>query len=113
MSIDFRDPNGYRQLPGNGSAADAARDNVTDRRAQESGDRGADRSPAADSPAGRVELSRSARSLRSLAEAAQAGDGIDAERVERIRAEIAAGRYHVDAGKLADRMIELEQALLG
>ncbi len=112
MSIDFRDLNGYRQLPGQSSSADAARDAAMDRKATDAREAGADEAAAGESPAGKVNLSSSARNLRSLAEAAQSSEGIDAARVERIRAEIAAGRYHVDADKLADRMIDLERALL-
>ncbi|MEQ8861280.1 MAG: flagellar biosynthesis anti-sigma factor FlgM [Pseudomonadales bacterium] len=113
MSIDLRDLNGYRQLPGQGSPADATRDSAAssakESRGSEAADHSADRTAAAD----KVELSSTARTLRALADSAQLSDGIDSDRVARIREQIAEGRYHVDAGKLADRMIDLERALLG
>lgn len=112
MSIDFRDLNGYRQLPGQGTSAEVARETAADRAASE---RSVERAAAEDQSASsdRVELSPTARTLRTLEATAESTDGVDAARVERIRAEIASGRYHVDAGKLADRMIDLERTLLG
>lgn len=115
MSIDIRDLNGYRQLPGQGGAAsDKAGDSAAAERKHAAEQRAAAERAAAAEPAGadRVELSSTARNLRSLEESVQAGSGVDAARVERIRQEIAEGRYHVDADKLADRMIDLERALL-
>jgi len=110
MSIDIRDLNSSRQLPGQrtapdpagaaaGSGSGKARANAAAGEAVNSGDK--------------VALSPTAQSLKSLESAVSAGDGVDTARVERIRAQIAEGRYHVDADKLADRMIDLERTLLG
>jgi len=70
--------------------------------------------PEARTPDGdRVELSNTSRTLKALAEAARQGPEIDSARVERIRAEIAEGKYHVDAKRLAERIANLEAELQG
>lgn len=109
MSIDIRDLNNSRQLPGQRSAPDSA--GAAGGRDGKAGASGA--AGEAVSSGDKVALSATAQSLKSLESAVSASDGIDAAKVERIRAQIAEGRYHVDAGKLADRMIDLEQKLLG
>jgi negative regulator of flagellin synthesis FlgM len=106
MSMDIRDIQNHRhpvgQRPG-GDGADAAGRGEADR---------AGKTEAA--PAGeQVRLSAEAQNLKSLTEAARADGEVDTAKVEQIRQEIAEGRYHVDARKLADRMIDLERALLG
>lgn len=58
-----------------------------------------------------VTLSAEARTLRRLESRVAEADGFDGDRVERIRAAIAEGRYHVDADRLADKFIELENLL--
>lgn len=108
MSIDIRDLQNHRQLPGQRTAADSAgaagsRDDAAGASAESAPATGGDK----------VALSHTAKSMKSLESAVQASDGIDSAKVERIRAQIAEGRYHVDAGKLADRMIDLERTLLG
>lgn len=61
----------------------------------------------------RVDLSSTSRTLKALAESARQGPEIDAARVERIRAEIAEGKYHVDSSRLAERIADLEAELQG
>lgn len=103
MSIDLRDINNHRNLPGQRAVAES--------QGQSPGKR-----PAASSDsvaADKVQLSSTAQSMKSLEEAVHASDGIDTAKVDRIRAQIAEGRYHVDAGKLANHMMDLERALLG
>ncbi len=56
-----------------------------------------------------VELSEDARSLTRAADAA--GSGFDQARVDKIRAAIAEGRYHVDPERLAEKFLELETQL--
>lgn len=110
MSIDIRDLNNSRQLPGQRTAPDSAGAAAGGR----SGNAGVgDAAGEAVTSGDKVALSATAQSLKSLESAVSASDGIDTAKVERIRAQIAEGRYHVDAGKLADRMIDLEQKLLG
>jgi negative regulator of flagellin synthesis FlgM len=105
MSIDIRDLNGHRQLPGHrGVSGQTA---PADHGPRSSGD--------ARSSAGtdKVDLSQAARHLKALEQAAQTGGEFDAGKVESIRQQIAEGQYHVDAGKLAGHMIDLERELLG
>lgn len=54
-------------------------------------------------------------SALALQEAARADDSavIDAVRVERLRQALADGSYKVDAGRIADRMLALDQQLGG
>lgn len=66
-------------------------------------------SPKADD---QVRLTDSALALQ---QAARAGDApvIDSQRVERLRQALADGSYKIDAGRIADRMLALEQQLGG
>lgn len=54
-------------------------------------------------------------SALALQEAARTGDtsAIDSQRVEQLRQAVADGSYKVDAGRIADRMLALEQQLGG
>jgi negative regulator of flagellin synthesis FlgM len=54
----------------------------------------------------RVELSAQARELQAAREALSKMDAVDHEKVARIKAQIAAGTYKVDAAKIASKMIE-------
>ena len=60
----------------------------------------------------RVQLTDSARALQ---EAARTNDGatMDTKKVEQIRQALANGTYKVDAGRIADRMMSLENQLNG
>jgi negative regulator of flagellin synthesis FlgM len=59
----------------------------------------------------RVELSAQARELQAAREAIAKMDSVDHEKIARIKAQIAAGTYKVDAAKIASKMIE--ESLLG
>lgn len=64
--------------------------------------------PEADS----LRLTGEATGLRTIArELGAAPAGIDMERVNAIRASLADGSYRVDAQAVADRMLDLENAL--
>jgi negative regulator of flagellin synthesis FlgM len=54
-------------------------------------------------------------SALALQEAARPGDAaaIDPQRVEQVRKALADGSYKIDAGRIADRMLALEQQLGG
>ena len=54
----------------------------------------------------RVVLSARARELQAAREAVAGMDDMDHEKVARIRAQIAAGTYKVDASKIASKMID-------
>ncbi len=110
MSIDIRDLQNSRQLPGQRTTTESADQGSAARGAPSNAAGG---SEAATQSGDRVALSATAQSLKALEAAVDASDGIDAAKVDRIRQQIAEGRYHVDAGKLADRMIDLERSLLG
>ena len=79
---------------------------------------GASSTPASDATASstctsdRVQLTDSARALQ---EAARTNDGatMDTKKVDQIRQALANGTYKVDAGKIADRMMSLENQLNG
>ena len=53
----------------------------------------------------RVELSPQARELQAARDALAKMDTVDHEKVARIKAQIAAGTYKVDAAKIASMMI--------
>jgi negative regulator of flagellin synthesis FlgM len=59
----------------------------------------------------RVELSPRAKELQAARETLAKMDAVDHEKVARIKAQIAAGTYKVDAAKIASKMIE--ESLLG
>ncbi len=54
----------------------------------------------------RVELSAQAREMMAARKAIAAMDDMDHEKVARVKAQIKAGTYKVDAGKIADKMID-------
>ena len=67
---------------------------------------------AAPTSADQLKLTDSALALR---EAARPGDAaaVDPQRVEQVRKALADGSYKIDAGRIADRMLALEQQLGG
>jgi negative regulator of flagellin synthesis FlgM len=105
MSIDIRDLNGHRQLPGHRGVSEQT--GPADHGPRSSAD------VRSNSPSDKVDLSQAARNLRALEQAAQSGGEFDSAKVESIRQQISEGRYHVDAAKLAGHMIDLERELLG
>jgi negative regulator of flagellin synthesis FlgM len=58
-----------------------------------------------------VHLSSQARQLRDIEHQVSEQEAFDQGRVEKIRAAIAEGRYHVDPERLAARFMELEYQL--
>jgi negative regulator of flagellin synthesis FlgM len=60
----------------------------------------------------RVQLTDSARALQE-ASRTNSGATMDTKKVEQIRQQLASGTYKVDAGKIADRMMSLENQLNG
>jgi len=54
----------------------------------------------------RVALSAQAKELQAAREAVAKMDDVDHEKVARIKAQIEAGTYKVDAGKIAEKMID-------
>lgn len=59
-----------------------------------------------------VKLTDSARALQQAARADDAAP-IDSKRVEAVRKALADGSYQIDASRIADRMLTLEQQLGG
>lgn len=102
MNTTITNHNGLPKLPqangktgGNSSAAAAA-----------------DASVAAPRNGDQLKLTDSARALQ---EAARQNDAapVDARRVEQVRRALADGSYRIDAGRIADRMLALDQQLGG
>ncbi|WP_109123990.1 flagellar biosynthesis anti-sigma factor FlgM [Dyella sp. C11] len=60
----------------------------------------------------RVQLTDSARALQE-ASRTNSGATMDTKKVEQIRQSLANGTYKVDAGRIADRMISLDNQLNG
>ena len=61
----------------------------------------------------RVALSSQARELQAARDAVARMDAVDHERVARIKDQIAAGTYKVDAGRIADEVISHLEGLVG
>jgi negative regulator of flagellin synthesis FlgM len=58
-----------------------------------------------------VYLTGSARSMAALAQAVFDAPEIDAGRVQELQQSIQNGSYRIDAGRIADRLMQLEQDL--
>jgi negative regulator of flagellin synthesis FlgM len=70
------------------------------------------RSDAPGPPTGEtVALTGIARTLGGLETGPAEGAGIDSGRVEALRAAIQSGEYRVDAGRIADGLVALEEQL--
>ena len=76
------------------------------------GDQNAPSSSVASKPADSVQLTDTAARLAELQAEVAAADGVDIERVEAIRQQIADGSYKVDADRIADALMTMEQELL-
>ncbi len=55
-----------------------------------------------------VELSQQAQDLKKLQDQVAQQDGVDSERVQQLKADIAAGRYQVNAEQVANKLIDFE-----
>ena len=66
----------------------------------------------ASKPADSVQLTDTAARLAELQADVAVADGVDIERVEAIRQQIADGSYQVDADRIADALMTMEQELL-
>ncbi len=66
----------------------------------------AEKTPAPAAKGDRVTISHQARELQAALEAVQKMDDVDHEKVARIKAQIKAGTYRVDAHKAASKMLE-------
>ncbi|MFW6093489.1 MAG: flagellar biosynthesis anti-sigma factor FlgM [Pseudomonadota bacterium] len=105
MSIDIRDIQAPNQsVPQRTPAAPGATSEGAshDGRAAPAGAQGAGE---------RVRLSPEAQRLNALSESARSAPEVDAARVAEIRRELAEGRYAVDTGELAERMLRFERDL--
>ena len=58
-----------------------------------------------------LSLTSSAQLLKELGDLVAAAPEVDASRVEAIRQAIADGSYTVDAGRIADQLLKLEEQL--
>lgn len=76
------------------------------------GDENASSSKVTSKPADSVQLTDTAARLAELQAEVAAADGVDIERVEAIRQQIADGSYEVDADRIADALMTMEQELL-
>lgn len=60
-----------------------------------------------------VTVSTTARNLTSLQQVIKDTPDIDTNRVATVQQALSSGQYKIDAGKIADRMIQLESDLRG
>jgi negative regulator of flagellin synthesis FlgM len=58
-----------------------------------------------------VHLTDPARNMAALAQAVFDAPDVDTARVDTLQQSIQNGSYHVDAGRIADRLLQLEQEL--
>lgn len=84
--------------PGNGPATESSATAVSAGTAAAQGD-------------DQVKLTDSAKALQQAASTSTST--VDSQRVERVRQSLADGSYKIDAGRIADRMIAMEQQLGG
>jgi negative regulator of flagellin synthesis FlgM len=67
--------------------------------------------PTAPAGSGAVNITDQAKQLATLEQALQSLPAVDELRVAEIRAAIQDGRYQVDADRVADKLLRLEQEL--
>lgn len=60
-----------------------------------------------------VNLSKQAKELRQMGEKLESYPEVDDSRVEQIRAALADGSYKVDAEKVAQKMLEMDESIFG
>lgn len=80
---------------------------------QNSDNAGADRAQGDASTGGadRVSLTGTARQLQALENQVANQPVVDSQRVDAVRQAVASGTFNVDAERIADKVIDLEQAL--
>ncbi len=71
----------------------------------------AERGSAAAQGGDQLSLTTSAQLLKELSDVVAATPEVDASRVEAIKQAIADGTYQVDAGRIADQLLKLEDQL--
>lgn len=71
----------------------------------------ADRAAQTAQTADQLSLTSSAQLLKELNDVVAASPEVDASRVEAIRQAITDGSYEVDAGRIADKLLQLEDQL--
>ena len=59
----------------------------------------------------KVSLTNTAHQLTELTEQVKGLPVVDTQRVEAVRAAVQSGTYEIDAGRVADKLVGLEQAL--
>lgn len=105
MSNKISNLSGLSPAPlGAGRAAEKARDPVTGGSSESAGS-------AAGSGAGDVHITDSASQLASLEQAVRALPAVDPARVAQFQSAIEQGTYTVQPQRVADRLMQLEQAL--
>jgi flagellar biosynthesis anti-sigma factor FlgM len=60
-----------------------------------------------------VHITDSARQLAGLQQAIHELPEIDTQRVESLQQSIGRGQYHADAGRIADKLLQLEGEIAG
>ena len=60
-----------------------------------------------------VSLSRQAKDLKQLEQQLRDYPDVDDERIEKIRQALADGSYKIDAEKLAQKMLEMDESIFG
>ena len=71
------------------------------------GDAAAATAPSSD----QVTLTDSARSLQKIEEAVAKAPVVDAAKVASVKHAVQSGTYHVDAGRVADKLLQFESGL--
>ena len=66
-----------------------------------------------ETPGDRVSLTPEAQRLKALEASVAQQPVVDAQKVERIRNELAQGRYQIDPERVADKMMQFEQQVFG
>lgn len=64
--------------------------------------------PASATPIDKLTITKQAEELRMIEKEINNQDGIDNERVESLRLKIDAGRYDIDAQRVAEKLIQFE-----
>lgn len=70
-----------------------------------------ERSAGTPSTSDQLSLTSSAQLLKELSEAVEFSTGMDRDRIEAIRKALEDGTYEVDAARIADKLLKLEEQL--